>query len=74
MTGLKPYQVWCKQHNEWRCLYSSHNPTSCRDFALYNIHHGNNVQRIELRDLEGPLETFYDATWGQDPSSLGDAT
>jgi hypothetical protein len=61
--GMTPYQVWVKQCDEWRCLFSSHNPVEADDYAKNRVVHGNNVQRIELRDLEGPLETYFDASW-----------
>ena len=59
----EPYQVWVKQCDEWNCLFSSYNPIDARDYAENNVVWGNNVQRIELRDYEGVLQTFYDNKW-----------
>jgi hypothetical protein len=60
---MKPYQVWCKQCDGWRCLYATDDPIEAHLFAWHNIHHGNNVQRVEVRDLTGVLETVYDEGW-----------
>lgn len=60
---MKPYQVWCKQSDEWKMLFDSHTPLDCEDYAHDNVHHGNNVQRIEIRDLTGVLRTVYDSSW-----------
>lgn len=61
----KPYSVWCKQCDEWRCLLTTHNPVEAHDYANNRIVHGNNVQRIEIRDLTGVLETLFDSSWQQ---------
>ncbi len=60
---MKPYQVWCKQSDQWRCLLSTHNPVEAHNYAQRNIVHGNNVQRIEVRDLTGTLAAHYDSSW-----------
>ena len=62
---MKPYSVWVKQCDEWRCLLSTHNPIEAHEYAMENVVHGHNVQRIEVRDLTGPLETVFDNTWSQ---------
>ena len=61
---MKPYQVWIKQDNvEWRCVFSTHNPVDATDYANNNITHGNNVERVEIRDLCGQLGAVYDRSW-----------
>jgi hypothetical protein len=61
---MKPNQVWIKQDNvDWRCIFSSHSPMEARDYAMHNVAHGNNVERIELRDLTGSLGAVYDRSW-----------
>jgi len=58
-----PYSVWVKQSGDWRCVFSTHNPPDAHSYATQNVVHGNNVQRIEVRDLTGTLETVFDSTW-----------
>lgn len=63
----KPYQVWVMQCDEWRCVFSSHNPIEATDYAKTRISYtGKSVQRVELRDLTGPLDTIYDSSWSHD--------
>lgn len=59
----KPYQVWIKQCDEWRCVFDAHNPIAAHDYCMNNVVHGNNVQRIEIRDLTGVIETLFDKSW-----------
>lgn len=61
--AMKPYQVWVKQSGTFNMLFDSHNPVECKTYALENIHQGNNVERIEIRDLTGPVETIFDSGW-----------
>jgi hypothetical protein len=61
---MKPYQVWIKQDNvAFRCVMSSDNPSECFRYVSEKISHGNNVERIEVRDLDGSIETIFDRSW-----------
>ena len=61
---MKSYQVWVKQDGvDWQAVFLSDDPVAATEFAKKKIYHGNNVERIELRDRTGCLETFYDRNW-----------
>lgn len=57
------YHVKCKQQGEWRTLFSSDDPTRAARYAWERIHYGNNVERVEIHDEDGCLETTFDSTW-----------
>jgi hypothetical protein len=59
-----PYTVRIKQTGtNWRVVYESHSYLICVHYAKTNIVHGNNVERIEIHDLDGCVDTIYDKTW-----------
>jgi phosphoglycolate phosphatase-like HAD superfamily hydrolase len=60
---MKPYSVWVKQQGEWSLCFETHNPTDAREYAVDHIHFGRPIERIEIRDLTGVLETVWDGSW-----------
>lgn len=63
----KPYALWLKQCGEWKILGESHNP---QDQILSQKRvdtKGRGIERLELRDLTGPLRTYFDASWPLTP-------
>lgn len=62
---MKPNQVWVKQSGEWHCVFDSHSPLDARYFAWNHVAHSGNVERVEVRDLTGPLVTVFDWSWGK---------
>jgi hypothetical protein len=61
---MKPYSVWIKQDNvQFRSLYYSHSPMDCLDYGKDKVCHGNNVERIEIRDLDSCVCTLFDRSW-----------
>lgn len=65
MKQSKPYGLWLKQCGKWSMLGESDNPA---DDSLSPSHvdtTGLGVQRLELRDLDGTLVTYFDSSWKQ---------
>ena len=63
----KPIQVWVKMADEWKCVFSAHSPPEARYYAYEAVAKDpTRVQRVEIRDLTGVLETVFDQRWMQE--------
>jgi hypothetical protein len=60
---MPAYFVRYKQQGVWYTCCHTNNPSRAKKFARENIYHGNSIERIEVHDLTGPLETVYDSSW-----------
>lgn len=62
--STKPYSVWVKMEGrDWRMLFESHVPNEAHEFAQTKVYHGGPVERVEVRDLTGPIATVFDRSW-----------
>ena len=62
LTG--PYQLVCRfQNGLERVIEAGHNPSVVRNAHNRISRNPAMVARIELRDLTGPLETIWSASW-----------
>lgn len=57
--------VWIKFDNAgWRCVVSCYSPNEVREYALERVVHGNNVERVELREPTGEcFDVIYSRDW-----------
>lgn len=67
MRGMSMNAVYIKQDGApWRSAFRSWSFSDCVDYAHNNVVHGNNVQRIEVRDGMGSRIAIYDRSWSKE--------
>jgi hypothetical protein len=57
------FEIWVKQCGIWHMPFVSNSPSEANDYAFTRIVWGNNVERVEVRDKSGVLNTFFDSSW-----------